>query len=499
MGKILIYKQNRFDGGIANDIRAGKPNQAQLVKYFDILSHPSSLRPHNSSESGNTTPTTEIQRFLFANSLLYGYGVIDGDSTSVQIYTKSDFSGGAWNTLGSSSTATVTPDFNLFVAYKYGGTLYLFGARGSGGTGAIWRNTPGSAFDDNHQALSFTTINQGIVHSKDNILYIPYDNIIAKNNAGTWNTTALTLTADYLCSSICEYGNFLAIGCSAAATAGRPHSRVFLWDRDSTVSTLTESIEVGPEILMALHEYEGSLISIGYLGKRVIARQYQGAAGFVKIAEIRSTAVATAIINRHSQKANGRIYFLANLTIDGTQHEGVWSFGRSLNGEMAFSFDRTANNDTDVSSLQSFHFETVSGIDYMFVAYTDNSSNEQVSKTSETSTDFTASSVWESTIINFDDASAKKKLLAVTVIHEPLPTAGSVTLKYKADADSSWTTIYTHTTDDSISHSAINIESSGATLPEFKELRLQITSTGGAVINGIKALAEITGKDIYSV
>ena len=76
---------------------------------------------------------------------------------------------------------------------------------------------------------------------------------------------------------------------------------------------------------------------------------------------------------------------------------------------------------------------------------------------------------------------------------EPLPAAGQVVLKYKIDAESAFTTIFTHTTDDSLFHEANVIESSGVTLPEFRELILRIESIGGAVVTGYWAQAEEKG------
>lgn len=500
MGKIITQTLNRFDGGVIADVRSKKANGAQLAKYFDILAYPSSLKPHNSSESGNDTAAREIQRFLFANERLYGLGVVSGQ-TYAKIFNKTVFTDDTWNEPSNSEASSLACDFGLFVFYSYGGANYLFGANGTAGTGQIWRHTIATNFTGNHQALNFTTINQGLVHSKDDILYIPYDNKIAKNNAGSWTTAALTLPVDYVIQTICEYGNYLAIGCAPLVTAGRQTSRVFLWDRDSTVTTLSESIEVGNDRLMMLAEYEGTLFTLGYLGKRVIARQYNGS-GFKKVAEIRSSAVANPILSTRTQRTNDRLYFLGDITIDGTQHEGVWSFGRSVGGELAFSFDRTANNDTDVNSFYSFHFESVSGIDYMFVSYNDGAGGKQVSKTNDSATTFSASSVYETLInpIGYEgakaellDVSKKKDLVAVTVTHEPLPTAGSVTVKYKIDAETSWSSaIITNTTDDSLSASAVT------GLPkDWKEIRFQITSTGGAVITGLKYVTEITGKDIY--
>ena len=97
-------------------------------------------------------------------------------------------------------------------------------------------------------------------------------------------------------------------------------------------------------------------------------------------------------------------------------------------------------------------------------------------------------SVYETLI--FGEPYLKYKLTSAGVMVEPLPAAGQVVIKYKKDEETSFTTIFTHATDDSLFHEAINIESSGAALPEFRELTLRIESTGGAVITGYWAQAE---------
>lgn len=60
----------------------------------------------------------------------------------------------------------------------------------------------------------------------------------------------------------------------------------------------------------------------------------------------------------------------------------------------------------------------------------------------------------------------------------------SVTLKYRWDDATSWTTIGTDSTDDSKSRTFINIESTGANLASGKELQVRLESTGGAEITG---------------
>ena len=90
-----------------------------------------------------------------------------------------------------------------------------------------------------------------------------------------------------------------------------------------------------------------------------------------------------------------------------------------------------------------------------------------------------------------------KKLLGITVMTSPLPTVGTVILSYRKDEDSGFTEIFTNSTDDSIRHSAITIESSGATLPQYKEIQFRIESTGGAEITGFKFRSEEIPDDIY--
>ena len=78
----------------------------------------------------------------------------------------------------------------------------------------------------------------------------------------------------------------------------------------------------------------------------------------------------------------------------------------------------------------------------------------------------------------------------------PMASGATLVLKYRKDEETSWTQIYSDGTDNSISHSAINIESSGDNLPEYKEIQFRIESTGGAEITGLKFKSEEIDKDL---
>lgn len=494
MGKIVPETIKKFDGGMQTDTRRVSPTGGRLIKNFDILSFPSKLKPYNSSESGNDTAARAFSTFLYGNSKLYGLGVVSA-TTKPKIFSKDTFTDGTWTEPGNGE-GTSARNTNFFTYYKSA----IYGAQG--GT-AFWKFLiSGAGFTDSDLAVTYTNVSNGIVHSKDDILYVGYDNIIAKNNAGSWTLAALTLPSDYYITSICEYGNYLAIACAPASSAGRTVSRVFLWDRDSSLTTLSESIDWGEGSLNVLEEYDGGLLGISILGNRLMIKYW--ASAFLKIGERKHLeflldANVAPTLSQQKQKANDRIYFLLGARIDGTganNQFGVFSIGKNSDGVFALSLDRTPNNDTDPNSLVGFYLATVSGVDYMFISYNDGSGNVQTSKTSESDTTFSHTSTFKTQIFDSGVVRFPKKLVRVIVDTEPLPTAGSYTVSYRKDEETAYTTIFTHSTDNSLSHTAINIESTGATLPQYNEIQFQITATGGATITGFSFEAEITDKAI---
>jgi len=77
-----------------------------------------------------------------------------------------------------------------------------------------------------------------------------------------------------------------------------------------------------------------------------------------------------------------------------------------------------------------------------------------------------------------------------------MPTAGQIVLKYRTKEDEAWTTIFTHTTDDSQYHESVNIEADGSLIPQFKELQFRIESTGGAVVTGLVIKYELIDSNL---
>lgn len=545
MGKIIETKIDRFDGGIVNDPHDPRENTARIVSNFDILTFPRKMVPYRQSESGDSAASTSRKR-NFAVALrtgvtysLYAVGVVSGQVYAEVLYknlttSSSDLSDATWVAPSANASASGTPNFNLWVFYRKVGLI--FGARDAASAAPyagshIFAFSPtGTAFADTHQAITHTHIGQGVVHSKDDVLYIPYYNnagaagaksFIAKNNNGVWTNAALTLPDHLIPTSVAEHGNFLAIGCANAD--GVSNSRIFLWNRDETVTTLSESIDAGSGSLMILEEIDGELIWISQKGgtitsfpglpnttvshrDRVYFRRLIGNVG-VKIFELhsdRTGGVNTTSIPLYKQKIDNRLYFQMIIQFNGSVRDGVWSVGRSSPNEafVLVNESRTNNNTALATGDALVGFIKVG--DFLFQAYTD-AGTYTVSKTiAVTNTSFSANSIYESksfdgSIHGFDNT-YYKDLVEISVMTEAMVSLGEIILAYQTNVDtdtgsSTWTTIFTNSTNNSISHVANNIESSGAALPKnYKEIAFRILATGNAKVTGLMFKEEVTGR-----
>lgn len=507
MGNIIETKINKFNGGMVNDPRDPTENTCRVVTNFDVLTNSYKMSPYRSSESGDSAASTSRkQNFCVAlrtgtTYRLFGLGVVSGTARA-EILMKDLTTGAAtdlddadWATPANNQSSAGTTSFNLFVYYKKVGRI--FGAKA--GT-TIWVFDPASSaafLEDgtgNSRSLTYTNIAQGLVHSKDDILYIPYDNKIAKNDNGTWSDTALTLPSHLYITSICEDGNNLVIACAPLSGVG--DSVVFIWDRDSSLATLSDSINWGQETLKIIESVEGIIIGISLSGtnstrfKDRIVFKYLSASNPITF-QVFEGGTST-LLPIAKQKINDRLYFMMLVSLNGATREGVWSVGRNLSS-FSIVHERTPNNNTALVGGDLYGFFLVG--DFMFISYL-SSSTYALSKTDDTET-YSASSIYESKIFNAGDSSLTKKLIGVTVMTEPMPTAGQIILSYRKDGATAWTEIFTEATDSSISRSAINIESSGDNLGEHKEVEFQIKSTGGAVVTGFSFKEEFINKRLY--
>lgn len=484
MGKIIETSITRFDGGITSDPREENTRYARLVKHFDIATYPHKLVPYRSSEDGDSgASTSQKVNFLFANSKLYGLGVVSG-SSKASVHTKNDYTNAAWSDPSGNTSSAGARDEEFFVHYKN----YIYGLRA--GT-SMWRHgdiTGTPSWDDSWDSITYSNAAQGLVHSKDDILYIPVDNKIYKYDNSTKPSSAgvLTLPSDRTITSICEYGNYLAIAAKPSSGIGK--SRVFFWDLTST--SWNESVDWGEGNIQILEEVEGVLIGISFDSTnsfvgRITFRYYAGGKP-VLFQELVSEAVfVTGDLPLSKQKVNNTLYFLLTITLNGTKHQGVWKIARSRpDAPFAVSLAYLPNNDTALTSGTLEGFFILGG--YVFIAYTSNSAYALSKTDDQANYDVTAQ--LDSLInpgIPAQYQGSLKQLEAVSLHFEPLPASGQAVLQYRVDGGA-WTTILTNTTDSAVAD-VMTLDASGAQFTSGREYEYRIKSSGGAVITGLKA------------
>ena len=519
MGKIHLLKINRFDEGISDDPREpiSERNSASLIKHFDVWSNPYKLTPYRSTEADHATNVSatdakqyDIRDFqLGLDGALYGLG--KNGSGYPKLLKKTDPTTGNWLSSNGGNASTVEGEGNgarisgCFIEWQ--GAWWFFQ-----GTNQIAKVTISTGAITNSVATvgsTITTVAQGVVGA-DNNLYLFYNNKIVRiSPAGAVSDDVLTaIPSDMRVTSATRWGNYimagLAYGTSATAIPmGR--SLAIQWDMVTT-TTVNDVIDWGEGALMILGNVEGYIVGVSdkYLSSALglargsmVIRMWNGGQASVVKEIIANQTVTLGRFIRDKVEKNNKLYWVASVpfgastSTESTFHLGIWAFGRkNINGNFTLSLDFLEEGiDTSNFKINSFG----AAGNYWFINH---SADGSINKTDDTA-NYTFTSIYETQIWNPAGSRIKKQLKGVTVDMVSLPTAGQVVLKYKIDNETSFTTIFTDTTDSDISHSAINIESSGANFPEFREIILRVESTGGAEITNIEAKAEEVNKDIY--
>lgn len=514
MAKIYEQKITKFAGGISDDVREPNSIVAALIKHFDIFSNPYRLTPHRSMEAEASTvsvadlKTYDLRNFqLGTNGKMFALG--KDTNGYPQIMQKTDPTTGTWSA-PATSTGNAARIVGCFIEWA---SAFWF----LQGTNQIAKWVIGSTITNSVSTTgsTITTTAQGVVFG-DN-LFIPYNNKILKVSAAGAVTDDVTpaLPSDMRITSLVVWGNYIMIGMAygtSATASPTGRSKVYQWDGSST-TVFNDIIDWGEGALMCLGNIEGMICGISnkYLetpsgltslaigaGSMVIRLWGGGVPRVMK--EIVGNQVVT--LGRMLQEVvikSNKMYWVASVpfnqstSTESTYHLGIWCFGRkNINSNFSLSLDYIVDSVVDTSNFRIVSFGAAGG--YWFINH---SADGSVHKTDDAS-NFSETSVYETQIFNNEDVSETKKLIGVSVMNVALPSGTTITCAYRKDEETSWTTIFTNTTANSISKSAININSSGANLPEWKEIQFRITVTGGkGEITGLKFKYEIIEKDLY--
>ena len=393
---------------------------------------------------------------------------------------------------GTGGTAIVT---TVAVGVVTGVTLLQPGYNYSTGTkNTTTSSTTGSGCTINITAVvntsaTISSVAQGLV-AKDDNGYIFYNNIVVRiYPSGTVQDQALKLPTNLKITSACNFGNYMAIGCSPTSVYNGV-SKVFLWNLYSP--DVQEVIDWGEGELRVLENVEGMLVGITdrYLNSAngagkgsMIIQGYTGGSPQV-LKEVFTEKLNSITMPQSKAVKNNRLFFVAKIMTNtaGTEYnEGIWSFGRkNANYLYALNLDYIDENVT-TSGIQAFG----SAGNYFFIAH---SGDGSIDKTNDSAV-YTMTSVLETQTLNFGSNELDKRLDSFKVSFRKMASGEAIVLKYKVDGATTWTTIGTFDTDDALSHTFLREELAGVDFKSGREFKFRIESTGGAEITSWVALA----------
>jgi len=534
MGKIKEILIDTFSGGQALDLRTDNKSMFGLSKNFDATTYKHKLIP-NYQRLMDWTGSPEslgIVKVLYTPYTEGNAGMMFGLSFAgvnnyPKIYKLDIDSGlpGTWTACTNGTAGDTDDPRKIDVFFYYKGYIYLWDVNSL----VRFKITDDEAWaTSNPTSNKFYTpgtmysVAQPVHHPSDDVAYFFHSNFISKLDNTSWSAKVFTLPATERITCACAYGDYLAV---ATVNNTRPYvevggqrSTVYLWGRDTSLTTAEEKIDFGYGEIMHL-ETLGNKLTAVMLSKateklvmdrsKILVKQYLNYVAIVNeliidnnVADWDDAAIDTRSGNdyylpRTNFKRDEKLYFPMRADLNGESRHGIWCL--RPNGVLSLEIVDAELNDTTARTYNCVY--CVGNI--WFTSYselTHSVTSQNIYYTDESKTySTTTPSTYESLIFDVGDRTKTKKLLGATVTTEALPTNGRVILEYRYDDgldDASWTELFDNTTDNSKRQSAI-LNSDGTELPHFKEIQFRIRSYGGAIITGLKFKAETIEDDIY--
>lgn len=434
----------------------------------------------NDGSSSTGMQQYTVQDFWPSNISGRLYGL--GRQTSFfrpKVFYKTDPTDGNWTLPGTAEGGALLVQGCFF---EWASAMWMF----SGSTN-VSKWAIGGAFTDTVATVgTINSVAQGIISPQDNCAYMFYyttstttSYVVRISSAGAVTDNVVPLPVGYRIKGACLWGNYIALALVTGGAGGSNKSIVVLWD--PVLSNFSEIIDFGDGEINAIENVEGSICafidgtmsnSVSVTGGTFVVRMWGGGAVQTVKSIKNTTIISSGLFKNQKVLKDFRMYVIAALTFNGATYKGVWSFGRK---SPAYPYALTcALTDSNISSNGLNGFANMG--DYWFLA---ENSDGTIRKTNDQST-FTETSILETQKFTGGRIDLRKLLHSVFVTTVPLPAAGQIVLKYRKDEETSYTTLFTETTDNNILTELG--AASGVALPEFKEIQFRLESTGNAEI-----------------
>lgn len=481
MAKAII---NRFDGGIAEDVRTTSTNQCAYSVNFDIQTNPHKLIPYSdpvaeTSLDGAITDdsTTDVAVLNVSGvATIYGMGRNSAVSQNVAIFLKNSTTDitAAWTQVATNGNA-LTP--NTLVEYK--DKLYFM----AGGSTFMSFTAPSTIAGIASMAGPYTTnfSPKPFRHPIDDTLYLASGNLVYKFDNVTYTTPTLvhTLATNFEVQSFADYGNFLAIGGKYLTKHKR--SAVYLSNRIIPNDGTQQVIDWGEGSLAILENIGGVLVGISYtenVGSFTTQNSYKlfikiYAGGTVQTVKEIVTGTASSI-RIWKAKSGDKLYFGYDTG------RSLYCVGRNKAGEWFVVGDRYY---TPTGSYITGTFNGVSFIgDIAFISYQDGGTTGYLVRQGTSST-YSLTSYYETTVnpnMDVSHRTLRKKLKNIRISYTVNSANGTIGIGLRQDSQTaSYTSVISETkssTGEYVTHADMNADGTG--FDEGYELQFQLSSTG---------------------
>lgn len=491
MAKAII---NRFDGGIAEDVRTTASNQCASSVNFDIHTNPHKLVPFSDpiAETHASGPMTDyaitdvaVLNISGTTPTVYGLGRASSGGLNVAIFKKSSTSDitSQWSaSLATSGTRTLGTLIGYYDQTAGADKLYFV----NGGTWSSF--TDPSTISIVGGLVGPYTINiypKPYIHPIDNTVYLGAANKVYKFDAVTYTSATVlhTFGANFEVQSLTEYGSYLAIG---GRYFGRDKkSYVYLSNRVLPNDGAQQVLDWGEGSLVMVENIDGYLVGISYtedVGSYSTTARYKL---YVKVWAGGEVVTVKEIETRRSDeikiwkaKQNNKLYFGYDTD------RCLYCVGRNKAGEWFVVGDRYY---TPTGSYITGTFNGVSFIgDIAFISYQDGGTTGYLVRQGTSST-YSLTSYYETTVnpnMDVSHRTLRKKLKNIRISYTVNSANGTIGIGLRQDSQTaSYKSVISETkssTGEYVTHADMNADGTG--FDEGYELQFQLSSTGNVSI-----------------
>lgn len=451
MGKVYEKIIDNFIGR-NNDFRSKAEGQYALSKNFDVFTFRHKLEPRKAFADLGSDSTVDMTNVLYVPvatvPVLYGLDTDPGKEYSYVL--KYNTTSGDWGQINPAinGCSTIATRDNIFFYYK--GYIYI-----GGSALQRFKTTEDTNFDEGYQAIALS--GQPILHYSDDCAYFPAGNVLYRLDNTTWNGAVLTLPTDMYITEVTAYGDYIAIGCVTSGLTALKGGRsvVYLWDRDSSLETISQVIDFGQGSILKLANLNNILIAVMRIeGNTIVVKTADGR--FANTLNTLTCDEPPTTTDNVSQTVDNRLYFPMKAPLNGDDRFGIWAV--DSNGRIELEIVEPT-----ITEYQGIYWDgdqwIICGQSGLVIS-TDSENNA----IAEYETTFTGSQC------------KNYQLLSVGTMTEA-GGEGTIKIEYQTEIGGSWAEIFTHTPSAGDRyHEAVNIEATGVVLPEFREIRFKVTT-----------------------